>query len=320
MSNRRPWEPAATLSALRFRADLVARIRRFFHEREVLEVATPALSMAAATDPQIESFQVPVEGVGWWLQTSPEFHMKRLLAAGSGPIYQMATAFRCEEQGRWHNAEFTMLEWYRPHFDHHQLMDEVAELWAELADQKANFPRFRYVDLIEQQLGLPWDDCDAQSLRAALQAILGDLPADLDRNGLLDAAMGLLIGPGLGQGTPCFVYDFPPEQAALARLRKDELGQDWACRFELYWQGHELANGFYELCDATEQQQRFEHDLTLRRAQGQATPPMDACLLDALQHGLPDCAGVAFGIDRLCALLMGAPDIQSVLSFPTDRA
>ena len=246
--------------------------------------------------------------------------MKRLLAAGSGPIYQMAAAFRREEQGRWHNAEFTMLEWYRPDFDHHQLMDEVAELWVQLAGQKATLPRYRYADLIQQYVGLPWQGCDADTLRQALQAKLGELPLDLDRNGLLDAAMGMLIGPSLGQDVPCFVYDFPHEQAALARLYKDDQGQDWACRFELYWQGQELANGFYELCDSREQRRRFEADLEVRRVREQAVPPLDGCLLEALDHGLPDCAGVALGVDRLCALLMGASDIHSVLSFPTDRA
>ncbi len=316
----RPWAPAASITALRFRADMLARIRQFFAQREVLEVCTPALSAAAATDPQIESFCVDDEGRRYWLQSSPEFHMKRLLAADSGPIYQIAPAFRREEQGRWHNPEFSLLEWYRPGFDHLQLMDEVAALWGHLADQPCELVRWRYAELIQQVLGLDCQDCGLEQLRRALQRKLGQLPREMDRTMLLDAAMGLLIGPTLGQGQASFVHDFPPQQAALARLRKDEQGRSWACRFELYWQGQELANGFYELSDATEQRARFEADLQRREQQGLGQPPMDQTLLLALQQGLPDCAGVALGIDRLCALLMDAGELSAVMAFPMDRA
>ena len=318
MSDRRPWKPAASLTALRFRAAMLAQVRRFFEQREVLEVCTPALSRGAATDPQIESFRL--SSGDWWLQSSPEFHMKRLLAAGSGPIYQIAPAFRCEEQGRWHNAEFSMLEWYRPGYDHHLLMGELAALWCELAGQQTEIPRYRYSELIENALELPWAQCDEIRLREALQSRIGELPQDLDMNGLLDAAMALLIGPALGQESPCFVYDFPAQQAALARTYTDPQGLTWACRFELYWRGQELANGFYELTDANEQRRRFEQDLQQRKLCGQVQPALDECLIEALQQGLPDCAGVAVGLDRLCALLMGAEKLSSVMSFPSDRA
>lgn len=317
-ASARDWAPAASINALRQRAGVLRQIRQFFDQREVMEVTTPALSAAAACDPQIESFRL--DAADLWLQSSPEFHMKRLLAAGSGAIYQLAPAFRQEEQGRWHNPEFSMLEWYRPGFDQHDLMDEVAALWRVLADRSVELPRWPYVELIQQHLGLDWADCSAARLRQALQDKLGPLPSELDRTGLLDAAMGLLIGPQLGQDTPCFVHDFPPEQAALARLRQDENGQRWACRFELYWQGQELANGFYELSDAAEQRRRFEQDLALRNARGQVTPPMDEALLSALDHGLPDCAGVALGVDRLCALVGDASELSAVMAFPIDRA
>lgn len=318
----RAWRPAAEIEALRFRAALVARIRAFFSERGVLEVTTPVLSQAGATDPQIDSLSLnDAQGRAWWLQSSPEFHMKRLLAAGSGAIYQISPAFRGDEQGRWHNAEFSMLEWYRLGFDHHALMDEIETLWCALAKTHGEpWPRYRYVDLIEQATGLDWAQCSAGQLRAALEPQLGTLPHDLDRNGLLDAAMGLLISPTLGMHTPCFVYDFPPEQAALARVEEGADGQPWARRFEWFWRGQELGNGFHELTDGPEQARRFASDRAQRQHQGQADVPADACLIDALTHGLPDCAGVAVGVDRLCALLMGAENVSSVIAFPTDRA
>lgn len=314
------WSPAADIAVLRARAVFLQQIRAFFAAREVLEVTTPVLAAGASCDPQIESFRV--DGQGGWLQTSPEFHMKRLLAAGSGPIYQIATAFRREEQGRWHNPEFSLLEWYRPGFDEQALMDECAALWCELAGQDAatGLPRYRYAELIEQHLGLAWHQLSPQRLRQALQPHLGELPGALDLDGLLDAAMGLHIGPRLGLQQPCFVFDFPPSQAALARLHQGSDGQPWACRFELYWQGLELANGFYELRDAQEQQRRFEADQARRRRDGQAVPDMDQALLAALRHGLPDCAGVALGLDRLFALLLGKTGLAEVLAFPADRA
>lgn len=318
----RAWQPAASIEALRFRAEVVARIRAFFSAREVLEVTTPVLSQAGATDPQIDSLSLrDAQGRHWWLQSSPEFHMKRLLSAGSGAIYQIGPAFRGDELGRWHNAEFSMLEWYRPQFDHHALMDEIEVLWSELAHSRHTpWPRYRYVDLIEQATGLAWAQCSAARLRAALEPQLGTLPQDLDRSGLLDAAMGLLISPQLGMDTPCFVHDFPPEQAALARVEKDAADQPWARRFEWFWRGQELGNGFHELTDGPEQARRFAADREQRRRQGQSDVPADRCLIEALSHGLPDCAGVAVGIDRLCALLYGAENVSSVMAFPTDRA
>lgn len=313
----RPWRPAAGMAALKFRAELLAGIRVFFATRGVLEVTTPALAASGATDPQIESFLLEdAQGPGW-LQSSPEFHMKRLLAAGSGAIYQLGPAFRQEEQGRWHNREFTLLEWYRPDFDHHRLMDEVQALWTALVPEVApNWPRYRYAQLFADALQLDISHCDTAALRAALHNSLGELPSDLDRSGLLDAAMGLLIGPQLGQDTPCFVYDYPAEQAALAQVRDGQ----WASRFELYWQGIELANGFHELRDASEQRRRFGADLQARKAQGKAAVKADEALLAALEHGLPDCAGVALGVDRWCALLLGADELAAVLAFPADRA
>lgn len=310
------WRPSASIASLHQRADYLAQIRTFFASRNVCEVTTPVLAAGATTDPHVESFHCQDR----WLQTSPEFHMKRLLAAGSGPIYQIGPAFRLEEQGHWHNPEFQLLEWYRPGFDEHALMDELAALWSTLSGGQTELRRYSYAQLIEQHLGLDWNQVSIESLRPRLQAELGELPPELDLDGLLDAAMGLLIGPKLGQGCPCFVFNYPSSQAALARVSHDAYGHSWARRFEMYWKGLELANGFFELCDAAEQAARFEADLRHRRAYDQVRPPMDLALIEALKHGLPDCSGVALGLDRLFALLMEHPDVASVMSFSDDRA
>lgn len=310
----RDWRPSASLAALQARARMLASIRAFFSERACLEVTTPVLAAAAATDPQIDSLAL-ADGQGW-LQSSPEYHMKRLLAAGSGPIWQISPVFRADEQGRWHNREFSLLEWYRPGWDHHALMDEVEALWQRLSGSGQRCDRRAYAELITEQLGVDLDRDDDARLRAALQARLGGLPDDLDRDGLLDAAMGLLIGPQLGAEQACFVYDYPASQAALARLGPD--GR--AARFELYWHGVELANGFHELCDAVEQRRRFEQDLRRRQQIGAPAVPLDEALLDALAHGLPDCAGVALGLDRLLALIEGADSLAEVMAFAADRA
>lgn len=319
MNDGRPWRPAASLEALRARAKILARIRAFFAARGVMEVSTPVLAPVTATDPQLHSLGIARDGQSWWLQTSPEFHMKRLLAAGSEAIYQIAPAFRGDELGRWHNVEFSMLEWYRPGFDHQALMDEVEALWADLSGQTvAPWPRYRYPELIEQALDMAWEDCSAANLRDALQSRLGDVPDGLDRQGLLDAAMSLLIGPDLDG--PCFVHDFPPEQAALARLARAPDGRQWAQRFEWYWQGLELGNGFFELSDAAEQRARFARDQQQRAAAGLPPVPLDEALVAALEQGLPDCAGIAVGVDRLCALLSGCETISGIMAFPADRA
>ena len=314
-SGSRQWRPAASVEALRQRAGVLAEIRAFFRDRGVMEVSTPVLAAAGALDPQIASFRLDIDGRPHWLQSSPEFHMKRLLAAGSGPIYQIGPVFRAEEQGRWHNREFTMLEWYRPGFDHHQLMDELEALYWVLSGRSESFERWSYAALIWSHLGLDVASADAAALRQALHPALGELPANLDRSGVLDAAMGLLIGPQLGRGLPCFVFDYPRGQAALARV-----AGGWASRFELYWQGVELANGFHELSDAREQRRRFEADQAVRQASGLPAVSLDEALLAALQAGLPDCAGVAVGVDRLCALLAGHQSSETVLGFAAGRA
>lgn len=315
------WMPRAELPILRARAELYRQVRHFFAEREVLEVETPVLSAGATVDPNIDSFCAD----GLWLQTSPEFPMKRLLAAGSGAIYQIARVFRRDEAGRFHNPEFSLLEWYRPGFDHRMLIDEVeALLWALGIASGARYERLSYRDAFLRHAGLDPFTASETALHAAVQALPGGAPecdavdAITRRDFYLDLLMSGCVGPALGQDTPLFLYDFPASQAALARIRHDV--PPVAERFELFWRGIELANGFHELSDADEQQRRFEIDSRRRAEAGRAVPPYDRQLINALAHGLPDCAGVALGLDRLLMLSLGLEAIGDVLAFDAPRA
>ncbi len=323
----RPWQPAASLPALRARARMLARIRAFFARTDVLEVETPLLAAGANPDPNVESLPpVEVAGAGrLWLQTSPEFAMKRLLAAGSGPIYQIARAFRDNESGRRHNPEFTLLEWYRPGFDHHRLMDEVEALVCEAAGLAAGgFERLSYRDAFLRHADLDPFGTDVAALKGTLQELGVALPEGLgpedadNRDFWLDLLMGEVVGPSLGAIRPCFVFDYPASQAALARVRHGDTPV--AERFELYAKGVELANGFHELDDAAEQRKRFVQDLERRTRRNLPPVDLDQALLAALESGIGDCAGVALGLDRLLMLAHDATHIDQVLAFPADRA
>ena len=325
------WWPSATLEILRQRAELLKRLRRYFAQQGVLEVETPLLASAGTTDPHIPSFSFSdtrssgLDGATRrYLNTSPEFAMKRLLAAGSGPIYQVCKAFRQGERGRHHNPEFSLLEWYRPGFDHHQLMQEVAALVGELAEGTREFGPVEYLsyhDCFQQQLGLDPHTAKAQMLRDCAQK--NGLPmvsglADDDRDGWLDLLMSLSVQPQLGLNHLCFVYDYPENQAALARVRPGNPAV--AERFELFIDGIELANGFHELQDAEEQRARFEADLVQRQKVGLEAIVLDERLLSALAAGLPACAGVALGLDRLQMVLSGEQYLRDVLSFDYERS
>lgn len=309
------WAPSATLKMLHARARLLRSIRHFFDVRDMLEVDTAVLSQHATVDRHIESFKIEESS---WLQTSPEFAMKRLLCAGAGPIWQICKVFRLEESGRHHNPEFTMLEWYRPDFDHHQLMDEVEALLRHCGvDVRLTFERISYRDAFLRHAGFDPLLASSAEMRA-LASSRSPPPADdlgESHDAWLDHFFGSIVSPALGHDSPCFIYDFPASQAALARVRGAV-----AERFELVWRGVELANGFHELADAEEQAQRFEADLQWRRANGKVTPPADQHLIAALRAGLPDCAGVAIGIDRLLMLMEQAPDLASTLAFDWQRA
>jgi len=324
------WQPVATLDVLRLRARILERLRAFFSERAVLEVETPVFSSAAATDPALSSFTTHYTGPlfprghDFYCHTSPEFPMKRLLAAGSGSIYQVCKVFRNGESGRIHNPEFTLLEWYRVGFDHRQLMDETAVLvTAVLAGHRslATPEKLTYREAFERHCGIDPHTADHRALAGAItrHGIQTDLEfGHEDPDVLRDLLLTHVIEPNLGRGRITLLYDYPVSQAALARVRPDN--PPVAERFELYLDGIELANGFHELADAGEQQRRFEHDLQRRAASGLPAVPLDARLLSALRAGLPECAGVALGIDRLVMLAAGAKNLREVIAFPTDCA
>ncbi|MEM9554287.1 MAG: EF-P lysine aminoacylase EpmA [Acidobacteriota bacterium] len=327
------WRPTASLAALRRRAALLARLRAFFAARGVLEVETPLLAASTVPDLHLASVRCRLELPGapsgrgdLFLQTSPEAHMKRLLAAGSGPIYQICRVVRDGEAGRRHNPEFTMLEWYRPAFDHHALMDEMDAL---LADVLGAVPAERLtVAAAFARVGVDphRDDLDALRRRAAALGL--DAPSLDDRDDLLHLILSHTVEPDLGRGNgdtvrPTFLYDYPASQAALARVRPADPARDTpavAERFEVYIDGVELANGFHELTDAAEQRRRFEADRAERARRGLPVPPLDEHLLAALEHGLPPSAGVALGVDRLVLVAAGGGALADVLAFPIDRA
>jgi lysyl-tRNA synthetase class 2 len=324
------WQPSCGLTALRARAAALAAVRRFFAERGVLEVETPLLCRAGGTDPNLHPFltrfQLPgqtEEGLPLYLQTSPEFAMKRLLAAGSGSIYQICKAFRNEEAGRFHNPEFTILEWYRVGFSLERLMDEIDDLLRSLfADRRQLGPshRIAYRDAFREYAAVDPLAPLPELVRYARQQGLSEAEALCGENRplWLDLLFSHLVQPHLGRGCLTFVFDYPACQPSLARPKPDD--PRWVERVEVFMDGMELANGFRELTDPHEQERRFDADLAARRAQGLREPPKDRRLLAALEAGLPDCSGVALGLDRLLMLLAGAGAIDQVLAFPVEQA
>lgn len=305
------WKPTAPLSNLRLRADLFSRIRQFFAERDILEVDTPLLCQHTVTDLHIDSFKAE----SYYLQTSPEYAMKRLLAAGSGSIFQICKAFRNNESGHQHNPEFTMLEWYRLGFNHHNLMDEMDELLQAVLDAP-RAERISYQQLFLDEFGIDPHACDLHSLQqcAIDRKVVLTNPIN-DKDTLLQLLLNHFIEPKLGINAPTFIYDFPASQAALAKINAGK-----AERFEVYIQGTEIANGFHELTNTKEQLQRFQHEQDRRKEINRTVPAIDQRLIKALEHGLPDCAGVAVGLDRLLMILANTKNIADVIAFPWDRA
>jgi lysyl-tRNA synthetase class 2 len=320
------WRPTATFQALQLRARLNAGIRDFFANRGVLEVETPVLSRAGNTDPNIASFALEFSGRTdgaprtRWLRTSPEFALKRMLAAGIGDCYELGRVFRDGEAGGRHNPEFTMLEWYRVGWDHQQLIDETGELIRAalaLVDRRAPLVRIAWRDLYRQRLALdPITASDAE-LQQALGAVRID-PEGLTRDDWLDLLLTHRLQPHFPADGLLAVFDYPASQAALARVRPGN--PPLAERFELYLGPLELANGYHDLRDADEQRTRFERDLVVREARSAPRPPIDERLLGAMQSGLPACAGVALGVDRLLMAMLGTSRIADVLAFAFDRA
>jgi len=323
VTSRDNWRPTASFDALRLRAEILAKIRGFFSDREVLEVETPLLASAPVTDLHLHALSCGYRGPGadegrtLWLQTSPEFAMKRLLADGSGPIFQVCKAVRDGEAGRRHNPEFTILEWYRPGWDHHRLMDEVDELLSAVLETGPG-ERLTYGEAFTRYAGVDPHDEPIEGLRSRVEALGVPSAGELGRDDLLDLILTHLIEAKLGHCQPTFIHDYPASQAALARVRPGK--PPCAERFEVFIEGLELANGYHELTDPETQRQRFEVDLDARRSAGLPEVPIDENLLAAMDHGLPECAGVALGVDRLVMLAAGTREIAEVVAFPIDRA
>ena len=316
------WQPTASIENLKLRASYLAKVRAFFATRGVLEVETPLLCQHAVTDPHMPIMQADNPCGGdqhYFLQSSPEYAMKRLLAAGSGPIYQLCKAFRGGEQGSRHNSEFSMLEWYRPGFDHVALMAEVSDLMVAIL----NCPpaeQFSYREVFERHLAIdPHRACLQDLQRLAQQHIDIQMSSD-NRDDWLNLLIAEVIEPRLGFEAPVFIYDYPASQAALAKVALNHQGDNVAHRFELYIKGVELANGYFELTDADEQAKRFQQEQSERDHLGNPAMRSDQFLLAALQHGMPECAGVALGFDRLMMLALNEPDIKNVISFNCDNA
>lgn len=322
------WRANISMEHLRLRAQMLVRIRQFFSDRQVLEVETPILSCAGTTDPNIESFRSSWQGPQQsgeqelFLITSPEFHMKRLLASGSGCIYQLARVFRQGELGSRHTPEFTLLEWYRVGLDYFQLMAEVEALLRDLlAERNLSLEPTLYLSYqqaFEQYLGINPLNTEVKQLTAIAQSF-GYQAGDGDkRDTLLDLLMSAGVQPALPENTLVFIHDYPASQAALARL--NPVNPVTAQRFELFYQGVELANGFQELTDGEEQAKRFRQDLKDRRQQNKADVIMDEQLICALKNGLPECAGVALGFDRFFQIVTNSLSIDKILAFPINRA
>ncbi|MBN7123412.1 MULTISPECIES: elongation factor P--(R)-beta-lysine ligase [Erwinia] len=324
MSDTASWLPGASISNLLKRAAIMAEIRRFFADRGVLEVETPAMSQATVTDVHLVPFQTrfvgpgAAQGLDLYLMTSPEYHMKRLLAAGSGPIFQLCRSFRNEEAGRHHNPEFTMLEWYRPHYDMYRLMNEVDDLLQQVLEC-APAETLSYQQAFIRHLEMDPLSADKTQMREVAEKLgVGDLAnREEDRDTLLQLLFMMGVEPQIGKDKPAFVYHFPASQASLAEISTED--HRVAERFEVYFKGIELANGFRELTDSREQKQRFDQDNRKRAARGLPQQPIDTNLLDALAHGMPDCSGVALGVDRIVMLALKADSLSEVIAFPVDR-
>ncbi|MFV0442615.1 MAG: EF-P lysine aminoacylase EpmA [Planctomycetaceae bacterium] len=329
------WPPTATLTVLRHRARLLATVRQFFTEQGYWEVETPLLSRDTCVDTWIAPVAVPHPTQPertLYLQTSPEFALKRLLAAGADAVFELTRSFRCGESGPRHNLEFTIVEWYRVGDTHYEQMTVVEQLVRTIAAESLGtatgpripphpFPRIRYDEAATSALGASVLELSAAELRTMAESAGIAIPASLaleDRDGWLNLLLAERIEPWLAQFPACFLYDYPASQAALAKVRPGS--PDVAERFELYLGGMELCNGYHELTDADELLQRMQRHNAARIRHGAASLPTDSRLIAAMRHGLPPCAGVALGFDRLVQWRLGLTDLQQTLTFPFDRA
>ncbi|MAU93653.1 MAG: hypothetical protein CMJ93_05545 [Planctomycetes bacterium] len=320
------WRSGIDSATLQQRSKIYRTIRRFFDDRGVAEVTTPVLGASGVSDLHIQSLSLVDDGQSWFLQSSPEYSMKRLLASGSGSIYQICPAFRAGELGSKHNTEFSMLEWYRVGYSLEELLAEVATLLQQTLDvsqvQTSEFRFTTYRELFTSRFDVNPHDAGIETLRGLIFAEnltadhIDNIDDDATRNECLDLLFASCIEPGLDE--PTFVLEFPAGQAALAKIAANDQYDVVARRFELYWQGMELANGYDELTDPAELQQRFEKNNTQRVARGLIEMAPDKKLLASMSE-LPDCAGVAIGLDRLVMLLCGKTSIDEVLTFSRQR-
>lgn len=317
------WQPTAPIENLLKRAKIMKNIRQFFADRGVLEVETPVLSEFSVTDVHLSTFQTQFlppferETKPLYLMTSPEYHMKRLLAAGSGAIYQLCKVFRNEEAGKRHNPEFTMLEWYRPYFDMYRLINEVDDLLQEILDCEPA-ESFSYQFVFQTYVGL--DPLSATKAQLVEKARKHGFQCDDDENRdtLLQFLFSEIVEANIGKERPTAVYHFPSTQAALAQVSSED--HRVAERFELYYKGLELANGFHELDDAKEQIRRFNADNVEREKMCLPPQALDIRFLASLEAGIPNCSGVALGVDRLVMIALGAEHIRDVMAFSVESA
>ena len=314
----RDWRPGATPAALAARAGLLEELRAYFRSQGVLEVETPLVASCGVTDVGLTPLTVNDGPETRFLQTSPEYAMKRLLADGAGDIYQICKAFRAGEWGRRHNPEYTLLEWYRVGWDHRQLAREVASLVCRILGRE-RWQIWPYGALFKHLIDVDPQSDPQPRLQAVARRVAGEVPDGLPRLALLDLLMTHAIEPRLAEWGVVVVTDYPADQAALARTMSVD-GAPVACRFECYADGWELANGYWELQSAEELSRRFENDNQSRVAQGLPSMPIDEAFISAHRAGLPDCAGVALGVDRLLARRLGADDIRGLLALDWSRS
>lgn len=308
------WRPGASIETLKERDQIIRKIRHFFYERGLIEVETPILANYTVTDPYLDSLSTKCNSKSYYLQTSPEYHMKRLLAAGIGDSFQFCKSFRDNEEGQLHNVEFTMLEWYRVGWSDEQLMKEMESLMISILPvQRAEY--YSYQEIFKKILGLNVESSSIQELQAIVKEKNWTAP-DLgsDKKDWLLFLFSNGIEPNLQALT--FIFDFPASQAALAKIKANAC----AARFELYYKGVELANGFGELTDPKEQVLRFEANLAVRREKNLAPLSIDPYFISALEYGLPVCSGVALGVDRLIMLALKKKDLSEVMSFSLKNA
>jgi len=321
MTQSDPWSPTASIDNIKQRAQLLKKLRIFFEQNAVLEVDTPILSQFGGTEPNLQAITANYHFQGkarvGFLQTSPEYAMKRLLAAGVGDCYQIFKAFRNEESGRFHNPEFSLLEWYQVGIDEIQLLKKIDQLLQQVIGSSA--AQFcTYTELFVQHLEIDPLHSKIESLRE-LTASKIENPPHLERiDDYLELLFNYCIEPQIGNERPCFVTHYPATQASLAKISKTT--PNLSCRFEVFYKGLELGNGFYELCDADEQLQRFQNENKRRREMGLDEIEIDPNFIQALRNGLPESSGVAIGVDRLLMIITGANHIDEVISFPIGRA